>query len=84
MKEDSMSKKLTPWFDGSVKPKRVGFYQRDDGFDDGHPCYWRWNGNFWELGGWFRIENCVEHDDRSPHQNLPWRGLAVKPKTGAA
>ncbi len=44
-----MIAKLTPWFDGSVRPKRIGFYQRDTG--DGAE-YWRWNGEFWEIGGW--------------------------------
>ena len=72
-----MSKKLTPWFPGDVKPVRVGHYERDwDG--DGNalklsPDFW--NGDSWEAVYF------VGDRERSKYtpQDHPWRGLAEKP-----
>lgn len=81
-------KAVTQWFDGSVKPVHVGPYQRKDLPCAGEPgteiLYWYWNGEFWVRGGYFGAELCCKMGDMdtpSPAQNnLPWRGLAQKPK----
>jgi thioesterase domain-containing protein len=44
-----MSKKLTPWFPGHVKPVHHGIYETDADTEDGAPCYQSWNGLWW---GW--------------------------------
>ncbi len=55
--------KMTPWYPGTVKPVRDGYYQR------------RLNGKFllykayWDGVSW-RSTDCVGY-----HQNLPWRGV---------
>jgi hypothetical protein len=70
-----MSKKLTPWFPGNVKPVRSGYYERDwtgdgntAGFD---PDYW--DGDIWRLSK-FGIAW------RQRAKALPWRGLAKAPE----
>lgn len=60
--------KLTPWFDGSVQPVRVGWYERElhgDIFRD-----------------WFDGYGFLSAPDgyRWVLQELRWRGLAQQPK----
>lgn len=72
--------KLTPWFDGSVKPSRIGVYMQKDAFGarDG---FQHWDGKLWR--GWghtiseARRLKDLEIDFK--HQNDPWRGLAEDP-----
>jgi hypothetical protein len=72
-----MSKpKFTPWFSWSVKPVRVGVYQR---------LIWcelkfsKWDGHFWMM-----VSPTSAHADRhtepSLFQDQLWRGLASDPK----
>jgi hypothetical protein len=74
----SNEQKLTPWFDGSVRPERVGLYQRENRVFK-HVDYSYWNGVFW--GGWAEqkqsaLNNC---GTRSSAQDFRWRGLAQEP-----
>ena len=81
---------LTPWFAGSVKPVRVGVYQRQStertGFDYGEWLHYSyWDGSQFCMSEstmdyaemWGRRPNKV--DSRSSDQNTPWRGLAQDP-----
>lgn len=73
-----MSKKeLTPWFDGDVKPVRVGVYQRkvDSGF-----YYCHWDGSIWCFGGGPEPHYAWTYDSPAFNQSLPWRGLASRPR----
>lgn len=65
----SREMKLTPWFDGSVKPVRVGWYERAYG-NGNFPC--TWDGKKWRIDG--------ARSEYSMAQKLPWRGLAQQPK----
>jgi hypothetical protein len=72
-----MSKpKLTPWFRGSVKPVRVGIYQRRIYCE---LKFSRWDGRCWMMGSptFFYAE---VRNDPSPMQDESWRGLASDPK----
>ena len=74
-----MSKKLTPWFDGSVKPVLKGVYERPSVF--GGNTFQYWTGRFW--GAWYSdIDGAVKNKKyRSMIQyQKPWRGLAEKPE----
>lgn len=70
-----MSKKLTPWFPGDVKPVRAGYYERD----------WDGDGNrfgllsdYWDGRAWRNVyRHQVMAQARHSTQNLPWRGLAA-------
>lgn len=78
-----MDKKLTPWFQGDVKPARVGVYTRDDSdtdCDNGLPAYSHWNGSRW--GHLCGSKDIAQRnvDYVSAYQSLPWRGLASDPK----
>ena len=61
--------KLTPWFDGSVKPVRVGWYERK--WPHGWTEYGHWDGFAWVY---------PEGNGKFWSQHLPWRGLAQQPK----
>ncbi len=69
---------LTPWFDGSVKPARVGWYQRDYGRccqaeEYQYPDYW--DGDNWYVGvGGRKPTNLICNGD------MPWRGLTKEQK----
>lgn len=62
----SMTDDLTPWFDGSEKPVRAGWYERQS-FPENVMSYW--NGTVWMCrgsgAGWYV----------HPRQDLPWRGV---------
>lgn len=62
----SMTNSLTPWFAGTEKPVRAGWYERQ-GFPENVMSYW--NGVVWMYGGngtgWYV----------HPRQDLPWRGV---------
>lgn len=63
---------VTPWFDGAVKPERVGVYQRE------YPTglyYSHWDGSKWMVGCYKPYTSHCESD----HQAYPWRGLAEDP-----
>lgn len=69
---------LTDWFPGSVKPVRVGVYQREYSYGKSkgiHYCYW--NGRGWGLGE-HSVEQAMTHEIDfmvAPRQYLPWRGV---------
>lgn len=64
--------KLTPWFDGDVRPVRTGYYQRAWSTLTEYPDYW--NGSHWFNG------DGSDHDHwPALDQSRQWRGLAVKP-----
>jgi hypothetical protein len=68
--------KKTPWFDGSVKPVRLGVYQRRY---VGGARYARWTGRYWCLP-WRRVATAAQDTAASFFERLPWRGLAEEPK----
>ena len=74
-----MSKsKHTPWFPGSVKPARVGVYQRI--LDDPSAIYYSlWDGYIWR---WSAIDpdTAAKKADISAWLCATWRGLAQDPK----
>ena len=75
-----MTAKKTPWFDGSVKPVRVGVYQRR--YSNGLILYSLWDGARWMLNAETANEAAgtgARWKDASPHQFIPWRGLASDP-----
>ena len=70
---------LTPWYPADIKPIRVGWYQRQHSVfirsttQDYIPDYF--DGVSWWLGyGTGKKSNDLSYID------LPWRGLAKKPK----
>ena len=58
--------KLTPWYPGTVKPVRKGWYQRNYPSLGPSMCYW--DGKNFSM-----IEDRYEN---SFTQDLPWRGVA--------
>jgi len=66
--------KLTPWFDGTVKPVRKGIYQQMDGHGK-LLGYQYWNGKIWGL--WSETpEGAMWSFGVSCSQDDPWRGVA--------
>lgn len=69
----SKKPKLTPWFDGDVKPARVGRYERDYyPNEDVDPFDW-WAGSEWRYSS---PTGATAYD-----QVRRWRGLASNPMT---
>lgn len=70
-----MTEKLTDWFPPSIKPVRVGVYQREH---RGRAKWARWDGKSWNLTLIDRARAEIA-SIRTTHANLPWRGLAEQP-----
>lgn len=70
--------KLTPWFHGSVKPVRVGVYERKP--SPGTEPYSYWNGEFWASSDDTpeRAAHSIWIEYESHIQNLSWRGLTKR------
>lgn len=79
MKPPSTPPRLTDWYPPSIKPARVGVYQRDMR-GTGNGQYSHWDGMFW--GGWGgSIEIAARNAGGiSSVQDANWRGLAKKPR----
>lgn len=73
-----MSKKLTPWFPGDVKPVRDGVYERRSNIDGMAYFSLYRGGDWWQMTSSFFTS--VNSKFRSDRQSLPWRGLAKAPK----
>lgn len=73
-----MTKKLTPWFPGHIKPARPGVYQRQFNATPDLPLYSRWDGNAWRVS-MSRPDVAAVVCSVSKAQVLPWRGLAQDP-----
>lgn len=75
-----MSKKLTPWFPGSVKPVHVGSYEVRlwDKWCNEYASTgtYQWNGKYWSAYG----ERTAGMDRPGWHPKDQWRGLAEQPK----
>ena len=76
--------KLTHWINGSIKPVRVGVYQRNlSAHPDFHPnkniLFAKWDGQKWCISKLSTYSAELEYD-ASLYQNLFWRGLAEQPK----
>ena len=72
--------KLTQWHSGGVKPVHKGVYERDyknTGIITALPYSKFIKGN-WTIGG--TIKEAAQEYFISSQQNLPWRGLANKPR----
>ena len=71
-----MKQKLTHWYPGEIKPVRIGFYERMYHRGQAYFCWWD--------GAQFGLASEVPSGRKvilntiliSPHQNLPWRGMA--------
>lgn len=69
---------VTQFFDWLLyTPVHKGWYQRE--LPDGRILYWYWSGVMWHSGGFHDLDRAFIVSNFSPDQNLPWRGLAVKP-----
>lgn len=66
---------LTPWFDGSIKPARVGVYERNygDGYSYGRE-YSFWDGRRW-MCPCYSPDDAARETAVSAYQKEPWRGL---------
>lgn len=71
-------RKLTPYFDGNVKPIRPGIYECRSCRRRGDFYYW--NGMYWEYGGEREPSRVRRTSEQSPEQYKEWRGLAEQPK----
>lgn len=73
-----MSKKLklTPWFPGHVKPAHDGVYEATLW---GITCLHHWNGSYWGKPGGDIEHATAAGENKYHHQEMSWRGLAVKP-----
>lgn len=68
-----MTAQKTPWYPGSVKPVRVGLYERDYGDpEDMDLIPDIWTGEVWLYGG--TDGGCL---GMAADQNRPWRGAAA-------
>ena len=69
---------VTPWFQGTEFPVRVGVYQRQYTYGKTPSvqyCYW--NGKGWAMGE-HTVEQAMRHREAfmvAPRQHLPWRGV---------
>ena len=73
--------KLTPWFDGNVKPVRVGPYERDWNSDPDYKFTQReamdvWDGHEWRVG-LLLDRGAIVAGPVSWNQSKRWRGLAA-------
>lgn len=78
MKHSNTPWERTEWYPSSIKPVRVGVYQRDmRGTGDGEYSFW--DGACW--GGWGASIETAARNAGSPSsvQDADWRGLAGKP-----
>lgn len=77
-----MKQRLTQWIDGKFKPELDGVYQRDYSYvqeDDLEITFCLFNHGKWRIFD-YTVELANEELEASSYQNLPWRGLAEKPK----
>ena len=65
--------KLTPWFPGSVKPARVGVYERE--CPNGWRSYNYWTGKTWSSPSPIPKGAEIFKSYRSAYQNVRWRGV---------
>ena len=72
-----MSKKLTPWFPGDVKPAHIGVYERPIG---SVTRYSYWDGKTWRCSG-RTPELALQYSPvMSVFSKSRWGGLASVPK----
>lgn len=74
----SVAPKLTPWFDGKVKPARPGMYQRQ--WLRGELRWSMWTGKHWGPTCTSKCMAAHFSTGQSALQEAPWRGLAKKPE----
>ena len=80
-----MKPKLTPWFQGSVKPDIPGFYEREwsaegEGIPQEDYLNDYFDGQCWTL--WFHNKELNSMQIKC-NRNLRWRGLAEDPAKDA-
>lgn len=78
-----MNFKVTPWFDGNVRPVYPGVYQRNYGYGglkDPDIGYCLYDGKLWMVWG-NTAERASKYSRNCYMQSLPWRGLANDPAT---
>ncbi len=73
----SKKRKVTHWFEGTVKPARRGVYQREVW---GEVRYARWDGQKWHLS-WATLRQAANYDRGVTGLQVMarWRGLAENP-----
>lgn len=69
-----MSIKETPYFDGKVKPHRIGVYRRKVSKYNDRTIFSMWDGRNW-LYGSSSPEGAARQRMVSAYQRLPWCGL---------
>lgn len=74
--------KLTPWFDGRVKPMLAGVYEVQPGH--GRRFFSYWTGRYWMFHAHSVERAFMFRDQLSSYDVSMWRGLAEPPKGGAA
>ena len=67
--------KTTPWYPGTVKPVRVGVYERWYPLSN-EAFFSFWTGKFWRAGT--KNINATFYERESDFQNFKWRGLTEK------
>ncbi len=65
--------KLTPWYPGTIKPVRVGVYERR--YPDGATLYSLWDGVQW-YWAWDTAALASREYKYTYTQTIPWRGVA--------
>jgi hypothetical protein len=72
-------KKLTPWFDGSVRPARRGVYEIKYQMGMTFIGHSRWDGRQWCYRTVEGVEQAALQHKKALGPILKWRGLAAKP-----
>lgn len=77
----AVSKKLTPWFDASVKPVHVGAYRVTHNTWSALEAWACWNGTQWSDSSILDVCPGDFNFSASPgiYQDKIWRGLERKP-----
>jgi hypothetical protein len=83
MKNKVYNVEVTEWFNGTIKPVRVGVYEQGTyQHVSPHPImgggYAYWNGKFWGAFNSNVASAYLERKFKGTYQNEPWRGVKVK------
>lgn len=71
---------FTEWFPPEVKPVHFGPFQTKLALNKNAVGFQYWGGEFWGFRNLSANHAKENRGFRSTYQNLPWRGLKVKPE----
>lgn len=76
-----MSIELTPWFESTTKPSRVGVYLTRILHISGRATYQRWDGRRWGCFTWTAEDAALPSSasTQSAYQYVQWCGLSSDP-----